>query len=831
MNKSSINQSVKRISRYFAILLYAGLLAICLLIIIKPGASIFYIKQNMDSASLSADAGFAFRYKLRYFPQFFSGKNIMVFEGKQPLTPASDNIVINQGQGSYSISAPSHGVSYIYFSTSDNTSPITNKRHYTVYLPLKFISRPLGFVYLGLLLPFLIWFLNFAFIVPEHRRLILLSPLKLVKIADLFSEHAFQQTQAYITRLWQRICLRAPFWKRLFTITILFAFLYIFMEWLFFVTMPSFMSIMHLQDKVMIFTLSGLIFSLFSLALLLAFILIEFLATIAQATKYTRYLGILIPTIILSSLVLLLIDNFTYTLFKFGISTSTGIVGGIYGALFILLNAYIYYRMLGVFGFHGQARPKTGTGNRLFYMSIGLLVVCLGLALGKMDWSNISPADNQAESVNASRRPNILLLGSDGLNAENMSVYGYYRPTTPQLEQLATVSLVAENAFTNAGNTEGSVISIMTSKLPTQTRVLFPPDVLTGLNSFEHLPGILKNLGYKTVEYGVPYYVDSFAFNLQDGFDMVNERSYNVGKLGDVGRKLGFADEVYFLSRLYWRLSDRIEHIFFIHEMENPFDIVTKPSPKITDQVKIDQTLALFDQSPDPLFVHVHLLGTHGGFYDIPTPVFSKGEDQDQPWMTDFYDDAILQFDNYLSEVIDHLKEDGQYDNTILIIYTDHNENFKATERIPLVIHFPGDDHAGQITVNVQNLDIAPTILDYLGIPIPEWTGGESLLKGDSIGSRLIFSTGTVKVKPNEQDITFLDPSQNKPPFYQFSILNVANCQMMYSFNLTTYEWTSGEVIGYVEPCDPKSLLSFDQIKQAIYKRLQMDGFNISSLP
>jgi hypothetical protein len=38
-------------------------------------------------------------------------------------------------------------------------------------------------------------------------------------------------------------------------------------------------------------------------------------------------------------------------------------------------------------------------------------------------------------------------------------------------------------------------------------------------------------------------------------------------------------------------------------------------------------------------------------------------------------------------------------------------------------------------------------------------------------------------------------------------------------------------VIGYVEPCDPKSLLSFDQIKQAIYKRLQMDGFDISSLP
>jgi hypothetical protein len=108
---------------------------------------------------------------------------------------------------------------------------------------------------------------------------------------------------------------------------------------------------------------------------------------------------------------------------------------------------------------------------------------------------------------------------------------------------------------------------------------------------------------------------------------------------------------------------------------------------------------------------------------------------------------------------------------------------------------------------------------------------GVSLLKGDAIGSRLIFSTGTVKIKPNEQDISFLDPSQNKPPFYQFSFLNVLNCQMMYSLDLTAYEWSSVEVVGYVEPCDPTSLLSTDQIQQAIYQRLEMDGFDISSLP
>jgi hypothetical protein len=709
---------------------------------------------------------------------------------------------------------------------------ITNQRHYTLYLPVKIISRPFGFVFVGLLvLLILIWFLFFVFRGRGHRRLFLRSPLILVNIADLFPEHAFKQTQAYLKRLWQRICLRVPFWKRLFIITVLFAYLYVFMEWLFFVTMPSFMSIMHLQDKVLIFFLSGFIFCLFSLILLLAFILIELLELIIRAAKYTKYLVILIPTVILSSLVLLLIDNFTYTLFKFGISTSSGVGRGIYGGLFLLLNAYIYNQMLRSFGLIGMAQPRIAAGNRLFYVCVGILVVSLGLALGKLDWGKISAMFDQAESAQATRMPNILILGSDGLNAENMSVYGYYRQTTPQLEQLASTSLVAENAFTNAGNTAGSVISIMTSKLPTQTRLLYPPNILTGINSIEHLPCILKNLGYKTVEYGVPYYVDSFAFNLQDGFDMVNGRSFNVGKLGNLGRKLGYADEVYFLSRLYGRLTDRIEHILFIAEMQNPFDLVTKPSSNFTDQVKIDQTLALFDQSTDPLFIHVHLLGTHGGFYDVQAPVFSKGEGQFQPWMTDFYDDTILQFDYYVGEVINHLKENGQFDNTLLIIYTDHGKMFTVNERIPLILHFPGDEHAGQITANVENLDIAPTILDYLSLPIPEWMGGESLLKGEAIGARLIFSTGTSKVKPNAQDITFLDPSKNLPPFYQFSFLSVVNCQMIYSLDLSTYEWQSSEVAGYVEPCDPKTLLSFDEIKQAVYQRLEMDGFDLSSLP
>jgi hypothetical protein len=169
------------------------------------------------------------------------------------------------------------------------------------------------------------------------------------------------------------------------------------------------------------------------------------------------------------------------------------------------------------------------------------------------------------------------------------------------------------------------VISIFTSKLPTQTRVLYPPDILTGINSFQHLPGILHHQGYTTIEYGVPYYIDAYSYNLQDGFDIANNRSLSVSKLGDIGRKLGFDSEVYLLSRSTWRLSDRILHIFFIRIMENPFDIVTHPVRNISDNDKVNQLLAQVDRVDAPVFIHAHSWAPWG-LHSPPKQYYSLGE-------------------------------------------------------------------------------------------------------------------------------------------------------------------------------------------------------------
>jgi glucan phosphoethanolaminetransferase (alkaline phosphatase superfamily) len=822
---------MKSVTRSIFTLLYILVIIISLLMVIKPGASIFYVKKSIDSQLLKPDTGFAYRYKLEVNPLLFRSEGLLVYEDGRPLIPSEDSTVVNTGKGAYSLSEISRGAGYLYFSSSDNSDPITTGRKYTLYLPVSFVSRSMGLIYLIILLSGFILFLFYALSIPGNRRILLRSPKGILIVMNRFFEHISQIFKPEKIMVGEQIKTRTTVWRKLFTITILTVYLYIFMEWIFFITKPSFMSVLSSPNKVEIFLLSGLVLSVLCMLLIAVYISLDLIALFLRRPVITRYLVGLMPTIIVSILALLLIDNFTYTIFKFGISTSEGVWRGVYLLVLIFLLVFFYMNIQKYIDPGEPSRPVARSTNQLFYLAVGLLSISTILALTQMDFNALSTARTTAESEQTSRLPNIILLGSDGVNADNMSVYGYERDTTPQIRELAQTSLVADNAFTNSSNSAGSIISIFTSKLPTQTRVVYAPDILTGTDAYQHLPGLLKTKGYSAMEYGVPDYVDAFSFNMQRGFDTVNGRTQDYGKLGTYIRTLGTDNVAYFLYRLTGRASDRLQHISFIRDMQNPYAIVTQPVSSISDEEKITQMLDVIEQSQDPVFVHAHLMGTHGAKFEPPIQVYSKGEQQDQDWMMDFYDDAILSFDAYVGEVINRLKENGEYDNTVLIIYSDHPIKYWVNARIPLIIHFPDDRYSGRISQNVQNLDIAPTILDYLGLSKPSWMDGESLLKSDIDSGRLIFSAGSVKATEIRPGIFTLDPQQLKPPFYQFSFVNILDCQRWYQMDLVTFNWLSGDIPNYINPCREDSLLSFDEINQQMKNQLFQDGFDISSLP
>jgi len=133
---------------------------------------------------------------------------------------------------------------------------------------------------------------------------------------------------------------------------------------------------------------------------------------------------------------------------------------------------------------------------------------------------------DQTGVVKASSPPiNIIIIGIDGLEADHMSVYGYQRNTTPFLETRHSEFLISENSFTNHSPSYGSIGSLLTGKYPTTTRLIFPPDVLTGEDQFNHLPGVLHAAGYRSLDMSLRWYADPVDMNIRCGFDFSNFRA------------------------------------------------------------------------------------------------------------------------------------------------------------------------------------------------------------------------------------------------------------------------------------------------------------------
>lgn len=604
-------------------------------------------------------------------------------------------------------------------------------------------------------------------------------------------------------------------WQSLFAISILTAYFFVFMEWVFFVTKPSFMDGMGISQKIGVLLVAGGILGIISVVLILVFFFVHLLSP--HSSGNLLYGAVLVPAILLAVLALLLLDNFTYTIFKFGVVSTHGFFRAVYALLFLFFLFYFYRWVLDF-----SERKRSAFYRR--FLSILPILLIAASALFLFGRSNSAPSHEKAALDTGTKQfPNILILGSDGVNASHTSVYGYERDTTPNLRQLAAQALVAENAYSNAGNSSGSVTSMLTGKLPTETRVLYAPNVLNGLDSYQHLPGMLNELGYFTVEIGIPKYVDAYEVNMQNGFDLVNQHFISNDSFFQAGPALRLGDISYFLYQIFDRVSDRLLHIAYVRLMENPYKLVTEPDTQLNigDRARVDQLLELITDTDEPLFVHMHLMGTHGSMFYPTRRVYSAGQEQKDKWLDDFYDDAILDFDGYIKEVFDTLSETGKLENTIVVIYTDHNQEYHTTQRVPLMFYFPGGEHAGKMQNNVQNADISPTLLDYLKVPIPEWMAGHSLLQGEPPQDRLIFSATAGQV----------DPEKYKPPFYQFGTIGVIACDRWYEFYTKSNLIATGQVTGHTSPCGQQEEQTPESVKTSMLKHLQELNFDVPALP
>ncbi|HAE85770.1 MAG TPA: hypothetical protein DCG78_04590 [Anaerolineaceae bacterium] len=340
------------------------------------------------------------------------------------------------------------------------------------------------------------------------------------------------------------------------------ALIFVLSEWIFTVTKPSILSITNWGQKLLVLFHGFIFFSAVGILSLLILYLISLLFKQRAKSLFVN-IGSIVPAAFLASTILLMVDNFTYTVFRFGILDSFNIRRALYALVFLV----IFYFCFKLFSLLLSLKIKR------IPLKIGIiLVVFLGVVVTVPTLITTRAQQTQllndqiaplSDLISSEELPNIILIGSDGLSASHMSVYEYERETTPNITKFANDALFVENNFTNSANTVGSIISILTGKYPTETRTLYPPDMLVGSDAFEHFPAILRSLGYYNVQFGTPYYVDAYAQGMLYGFDEVN------GKMAykDSFTQLNYAGfstyDSFFISNSLTRVTDRLYHIFF----------------------------------------------------------------------------------------------------------------------------------------------------------------------------------------------------------------------------------------------------------------------------
>lgn len=349
--------------------------------------------------------------------------------------------------------------------------------------------------------------------------------------------------------------------------------------------------------------------------------------------------------------------------------------------------------------------------------------------------------------------PHILLISADGLSADFMSLYGYSAPSTPFLESVADELMIYDAAYVNNANTTGSITSVLNGISPATTKVIYPPDFLSDEFASKSLPRLLGDLGYYRSQWSVPHYASAPSQGMADAFDRVNGADQKNTLRALPALPISNLS-AWFLTTALNDASGVLLDALAIREMDNPYAQVAEqgesqqsaPPAKLSDKARLaglkeDLDTALSEGKP--LFAQVHLMDTHGLKFFPTARNFSAGMVQNEYWMTPFYLDSVAEFDRRLAELFAHLTKMDVLDNMLVIIFSDHPQKWKTYLRVPLLIRFPGATMTGDYRHNVQLLDLAPTIIDWLGGAPPEWMQGMSLLEADAISEdRMLITTG-----------------------------------------------------------------------------------------
>jgi arylsulfatase A-like enzyme len=316
-------------------------------------------------------------------------------------------------------------------------------------------------------------------------------------------------------------------------------------------------------------------------------------------------------------------------------------------------------------------------------------------------------------------RYNVVLITLDTTRADHLGCYGYDKPVSPRIDRFAATGALFTNAYCTASVTPVSHASILTGQYP-YTHGL---RVLHGLmenrlpDGAVTLAEVLKDAGYETAAF-ISAFPAGARFGLDQGFNTFDEAFLDepvdriVGPDGTVntGKNQRRAGETTDLA-LDWLTGVQGTFFLWLHYFD-PHDARVIPPPEYLEQ--------------------------------FPAPSGSVLDGLRQ-----LYDIEIQYMDQHIGRVLDDLVAKGRLEDTIVVVVSDHGQGlgdhgwwthgilYEEQIKAPLIVRAPGVSAGRRVDHLVRTIDIAPTILDLVGLD-PERLGppdGASLvpmLKGNA---------------------------------------------------------------------------------------------------
>jgi arylsulfatase A-like enzyme len=413
---------------------------------------------------------------------------------------------------------------------------------------------------------------------------------------------------------------------------------------------------------------------------------------------------------------------------------------GALGILLVFLICYAFERVAAIL--------RDGKSSGWGYLALGVAVAATVIGYhASAQQRVIRSRAHEVAAGSASGRANVVLITLDTVRADHLSLYGYARDTSPYLQQFARGATVYTRAIAASDMTLASHASIFTGLYASQhgahwklgrreDGVAIGPEFGLRLppNS-RTLASILAGKGYRTmgIAANVPYL--QHAFHVDQGFQYfslpVPRMFLDTSCVFCLRTDFAYALERFFAVKptelLYVRARQVNREAFRLLDQQR-----TNRRPFLLFLNYMDAHQPYFPPAPyDVKYPGKDFMMTAERYWPIEFEALSGARpytDQDRKRDESQYDGAIAYMDAKLDELFTRMKQLGLYDNSMIIVTSDHGQSFgekglvghgssvyQEQVHVPLVIKYPGETRADVQNRLVSHVDLLPTILGVLG--------------------------------------------------------------------------------------------------------------------